>query len=319
MEYHSQHPEEETLTDEDVKEYNDFIDSARHILQSFGIDATQDGVVAYLTMENGATLRKMLSDLEYISDLISKVEDSRVDSFNYMVDTRNPYGENQWAHFFDGRGLITDASYMQSFYDSASKKTKYSYSADNYLMKTFRGVAMGTLEERRAYIDEHFGKFEWFRNQKTGEWRNKWLEFWYNYDGEQNEIPYRNIDNVTDYTGEEVRIRQYSKWEPDDIWQVQNRSYDAESKKKTAFYLAPIFSDSPMSMTVLGPKMSLEELLYGYDDASGHHLGAFLQLVNQELWRIQYVQQRAKAIEEGRVTAISNFDTGVGQLFCFLP
>ena len=320
MEYHTQHPEEETLTPEDIQEYDDFLNNVRMLLQSFGIDATQDSVAAYSIMENGKTLKDMLSDLHYIADTISKVVDDKVNSFNYMVDTRDSYNRNMWSHFFDGRGLITDASYMQSFYDSASKKTKYSYSADNYLMKTFRGACMGTLEERRDYIDEHFGKFEWFRNQKTGEWRNKWLEFWYNYDGEQKEIPYRNVDNVTEYGEDGAIIRQYSKWTPDDVWQVQSRSYDPKSEAKTAFYLAPIFSDSPMSMTVKGPRMSMEELLYGYNDDSGlHHQGALVSLVNQELWRIQYVQQRAQAIKEGRVKAIANFDGKRGMQFCFLP
>ena len=322
MEWHSQHPEDETLTQEDIQEYNDFMDKARMLLQSFGIDATRYSVAAYLMMDNGKTLRDMLGDLGWIATTITKVADDKVDSFNYMLDTRDRYGSNLWAHFFDGRGLITDASYMQSFYDSASKKTKYSYSADNYLMKTFRGACMGTMEQRRAYIDEHFGKFEWFRNQKmpkgTG-WRNAWLEYWYNYPGELKEIPYRNVDNVTDYSGEEVKIRQYSKWEPDDVWQVQNRSYEPDKDNKTAFYLAPIFSDSPMSMTVKGPKMSMEELLFGTDDNGQHKQGALVQLVNQELWRIGYVQQRAKAIEEGRVTAIANFDGRRGQQFCFLP
>ena len=320
MEYHAQHPEEETLTPEDIQEYNKFLNNIRMLLQSFGIDATQDSVATYSIMEEGKTLKDMLSDLHYIADTISKVSDEKVDSFNYIVDTRDSYNRNMWNHFFDGRGLITDASYMQSFYDSASKKTKYSYSADNYLMKTFRGACMGTLEERRKFIDDKWGKFEWFRNQKTGEWRNKWLEFWYNYDGEQKEIPYRNIDNVTEYSDEGAIIRQYSKWTPDDVWQVQSRSYDPESEAKTAFYLAPIFSDSPMSMTVRGPRMSMDELLYGYNDANKeHHQGALVNLVNQELWRIQYVQQRANAIEEGRVKPIANFDGKRGMQFCFLP
>ena len=321
MEYHSQHPEEEVLTPEDIQEYNQFIDNVRNILQSYGIDATQDAVVTYLQMdEGGKALHGMLADLEWIASTIGNLSDDRIDGFNYITDTRDRYGSNLWSHFFDGRGMITDASYMQSFYDSASHKTKYSYSADNYLMKTFRGACMGTLAERRAYIDEHFSKFEWFKNQKTGEWRNKWLEYWYNFEDEVKEIPYRNIDNVTEYGEKGTIIRQYSKWTPDDVWQVQDRNFDPEGKKKDAYYLAPIFSDSPMSMTVRGPKMNMEHLLYGYTDDKGiRHQGAFVQLVNQELWRIQYVQQRAKAIEEGRVKPISNFDGKRGQQFCFMP
>lgn len=321
MEYHLQHPEDEVLTQKDIDEYNAFVDHARMLLQSFGIDATQDSVVTYLLRDNGATLAGMFADLHWIADFISEVEDSRVDSFNYIIDTRDKYKRNQWTHFFDNRGLITDASYIQSFYDSASHKTKYSYSADNYLMTVFRGVAMGTQEERRAFIDEHFGKFEWFRNQKTGEWRNKWLEYWYNDIGTQAKLPYRNIDNVTDYNGYTTRIRPYSKWEPDDIWEIQNRSYAPDRyRDNTAYYLSPIFSDSPMSMTVLGPKMEMPTLLSGYIDSDGvYRQGALVELVNQELWRIGYVQKRAEAIKNGTVKPIANFDGKRGKMFCFLP
>lgn len=315
-----QDPESVDFGQEDVDEFNGFVDTLRNILQSYGIDATQDGTVAYLMMNEGEALYGMLQKLSYINNIIKDIDDSKVDSFNYIVDLKNQYGENQWKHFFDGAGMITDQSYMQSFYDSASKKTKYSYSADNYLMKTFRGLAMGSLEERRAYMDEHFGRFAWFRNPKTGEWLNKWLEFWYNYDGNQKEIPYRNIDNVTDYSNDSASIRQYMKWTTDDVWEVQQRSYDPESKKNTAYYLAPIFSDSPMSMTVLGPRMSMEELLYGHTDSTGvRHQGAFVQLVNQEMWRIGLVQQRAQAIKDGVIKPISNFDGARGRQFCFLP
>lgn len=321
LEYHNQNPEEETVTQQDIDDYDQFLGDVRHILQSFGIDATQDGVAAYLTVDEGKVIKDMLSGLTYIADRIAKIPDDDIDTFNYMVDLRNPYGENVWAHFFDGKGMITDESYMQSFYDSASHKTKYSYSADNYLMKTFRGVSMGSLDDRRAYIDEHYGKYEWFRDQETGEWRNSWLEFWYNYKGDQNEIPYRNIDNVTEVSDTGVpKIRQYGMWNNDDIWQVQNRSYAPDSKSNTAFYLAPIFSDSPMSMTVKGPKMNMEELLYGYVDSTNErHQGALVRLVNQELYRIGLVQKRADAIREGIIKPIANFDDGCGLLFCFLP
>ena len=50
-----------------------------------------------------------------------------------------------------------------------------------------------------------------------------------------------------------------------------------------------------------------------------HHQGALVQLVNQELWRIQYVQQRDRAIKDGRLKAIANFDGKRGMQFRFLP
>lgn len=317
-----QNPQDAVLNKDDINEYDDFISSIREILQSYGIDASQDNVVTYLMMHNGAVLSEMLNNLSFIADIISNVEDDRVDTFDYILDTKDKYGTKQWEHFFDGKGLITDESYIQSFYDSASKKTKYSYSADNYLMKQFRGIAKGTLEERRAYIDEHFGKYEWFREQKQPKergWRNAWLEFWYNYPGNEFEIPYRNIDNVTEVS-EITRIRPYSKWDTGDVWNVQNQSYNPESKNPMAYYLAPIFADSPMSMTVKGPKLSMQQLLYGYNDSQGRHQqGALVKLVSQELWRIQLVQDRKEEIKKGNIQPIANFDGERGMSFCFMP
>ena len=321
IEHDRQNPNDKWLSDAETDAYNEYLKEARDILNAFGISANEENVVSYLFSEEGVTLENMLSDLGDIAKLVTEVEDSRIKDFNYTLDLRDSSNRRVWQEFFKGRGLITDESYMQSFYDAANRKTKYSYSADNYLMKKFRGVCMGSLEERRKYIDENFGKYEWFKNQSTGEWRNKWLEFWYNEKGNHSELPYRNIDNITevDEYGR-VSIRPYMKWTEDDIWQVQDRSYEKDkNRKRTSHYLAPIFADSPMSMTVLGPRMGMEELLYGYNLNEEHKIGAFVQLVRQELWRIDYTQKRAKDIEDGKVKAIVNFDTGRGQRFCFLP
>lgn len=323
----------EKINDEKQAQYiNPVIEEARNVLQSFGIDATQEGVSSYLAAKDGSNdyseLEGMLFDLQHILNRIkSSVGNSNIDTYNYISDTVDNNGNKLWTHFFDGRGFISDDTYMQSYYDSASKKTKYSYSADNYLMKTFRGVAFGTQAERRAFIDDHFGKFEWFKNQKTGEWRNKWLEFWYNFPHDVDRLPYRNIDNISEYREDKTTVvRPYSKWTKADIWQVQNRNYDAEKESDTSFYLSPIFSDSPMSMTVRGPRMNLQQLLYGYTDkANVRHQGALIQLVNQELWRIQQTQKRAEAMKENKsIKPIANFDDNkdkgfCGFRFCFFP
>jgi hypothetical protein len=102
MQWHAQHPKDETLTDEDIEAYDNFISALRDVLQSFGIDATQEGVVSYLTMDGGKAIKQMLSDLSYAADRVLKVADDKIDSFNYIIDLRNPYGEPVWKHFFDG-------------------------------------------------------------------------------------------------------------------------------------------------------------------------------------------------------------------------
>ena len=304
--YRDSSSEDTILEQEDIDDFNKFVDQAVFILQSFGISSNRENVIAILAQaENGQALTDMMKDLYYVADTISKVSDENAANFNYLVDLQYVGGEKVWNKFFEGRGVITDESYMQSFYDSASKKTRYSYSADNYLQKTFRGLYNPDRDERRKFIEEHFMKYEWFYNHKTNTWRNRWLEHLYNAQDITNELPYRNINNITEYD-ENTKVRDYSKWTPDDVWLVQNRSYKDDAAY--AYYLAPIFSDSPMSMTVKGPVMSSSEVL-----------DALVDLVDQELWRIKYVNERAQAIERGEVKKIANFDGKRGRQFCFIP
>lgn len=299
---------------EDVDDFNLFTDRVVFLLNSFGISSNRDNVVALLAQtEQGKTLLDMLKDLHYVADTISKVSDENAKNFNYFLDLHYVGGESVWGKFFDGRGMITDESYMQSFYDSSSKKTRYSYSADNYLQKTFRGLYNPDLDERREFIEQNFMKYEWFYNHNTNTWRNKWLEHLYNAQDISDTLPYRNINNITEYgdttkdtTKSTTEVRDYSKWNPSDVWLVQNRSFDGT--KPYTFYLAPIFSDSPMSMTVKGPVLSNDEVL-----------DALVGLVDQEMWRIKYVGEREAAIERGDVKAIANFDGRRGKEFCFIP
>ena len=294
------------MEEEDLNDFNLFIDRVVFLLNSFGISSNRENVIALLAQEEqGKVLLDMLKDLHYIADTVSKVSDENAKGFNYLLDLQYVGGEPVWGKFFDGRGMITDESYMQSFYDSASKKTRYSYSADNYLQKTFRGLYNPDIDERRAFIDEHYKKYEWFYNHKTNTWRNKWLEHLYNAQDITDVLPYRNINNITEY-GESTNVRDYSRWDPSDIWLVQNRGFDGS--KPYSYYLAPIFSDSPMSMTVRGPVLNNTEVL-----------DALISLVDQELWRIKYVGERQAAIERGEVKAIANYDGRRGREFCFIP
>ena len=298
-------PDSDTA-ESDTEEFNTFLDRVVFLLNSFGISSNRENVVALLAQtEQGSTLLDMMKDLHYIADTISKVSDENAQNYNYLLDLQYVGGEPLWGKFFKGRGMITDESYMQSFYDSASKKTRYSYSADNYLQKTFRGLYNPNLDERRAFIDEHYKKYEWFYNHKTNTWRNKWLEHLYNAQDISDVLPYRNINNITEY-GDTTKVRDYSKWNPTDVWLVQNRSFDGT--KPYTFYLAPIFSDSPMSMTVRGPVLNNTEVL-----------DALVGLVDQELWRIKYAGEREAAIERGEIKPIANYDGKRGKEFCFIP
>lgn len=321
-------------SEEEKKEFYDAVDEYYNYIRSFGIDIDTNSITALIASKR---IGKLLERLGYIQEVINdQIESGKktADTFDYMVDVRHPNsGVSLWQDLFSEVGVIVDDQYIQSFYDSATKKTKYSYSVDNCIMKTFRGIEKGSQEERRKFIDEHFGKYEWFRNQKTGEWRNYWLDYFYNavngdYTSAADELslpPYKNVDNVeTESLGRAV-VRNYVKWTAEDIFDIQQSGYD--QKKNWAFYLAPIFSDSPMSLMVRGPKFTMEELIHKHSESrmknnriiKVERRGAFVDLIRQELQRIKYETERQAAIKEGKILPIDNFDQGKGLEFCFLP
>ena len=280
-----------------------------NIIRAFGIDMTEDNLSYLITAEDrGRTIKNMLSDLWELGNKIATADPNTIADKNYLEEYKD-----FWKNFFVGRGFVTETNMMQSFYDPASQKTRYSYSGDNYLQKTFRHLFSPkfTLEEKRAYINEHFGKYEWFRDQTAPEgtgWKLRWLESAYDDNNPASSLPYRNINCIdeVDKDGEHT-IRDYRDWTTSDKYRVMLRSWDTNSDKY-AYYLAPIFADSPVSMTVRGPKYSREQLEDG-----------FIRLIDQELARIKYVKEtRAQAIKEGRVLPIASFEKK-GMEFCFIP
>ena len=290
------------------KKVNDLMD----LIKSFGINITEDNVIYLLTdSQDGAKLKSMLSDLGLIADDVVKMDSENISEKNYLTDLKE-----RWKNFFRGRGMVTETKMKQSFYDPASRKTRYSYSSDNYIQRTMRNIfgKNRSKEGRQQYINEHFGKYEWYRDQSAPEgqgWKSLWLEYAYNDDNPRDELPYRSINSVN--------TKEYRDWNTSDIYRVIMRSWDTGSDDY-AFYLGPIFADSPMCMTMRGPKYSYEELISGTYDEQGRYVEpGFVRLVEQELERINYVTgARREAINEGRVLPIANYEKR-GAVFCLFP
>ena len=302
----------------------EFLTQVSEDFRSLGFDIFPEDVSYYLGREKGQFLVDKLLNMYYLLGRLQNVDSSNED-FNYALDSKTAKGKNMLRELSKGMGTVNNVNYMQSYYDSATKKTKYSYSADNYMQKMFRALTNKDKKKRQQFMRKKFMKYEWFYNHKTKTWRNKWLEEFYEHGDlfSKNGLPYLNVDNVSG--------TPYREWTTDNIFNIQRAGFmrqgDTTRGGKSAFYLAPIFADSPMSMLLKGPVMSMDELIEGtvdqYNEATP---GALVDLVDQEMWRIKYVSQdRAKAIKNKTVKPIVNLDSKdkgrgfCGRRFCFLP
>lgn len=316
------------------KKIGDIVD----IFRAFGIDTTQESIIGMLLTSDeyqGTKLGQALANLDYAA---KQIIDDLNENSNFLVDIKD-WGNrkkgskrNLWDNFFSNDvGVVTEHNYIQSFYDPSTKKTTYSYSADNYLQKVMRFFDNPLIpsDKRRKFINEKFGKFEWYRDQSKPEgsgWKSLWLQDAYNNTLKGNRpkggLPYRNVGSVQ-YKNEETgefTTKKYSEWDKQDILYAMMRNWHTGSDD-FAFYLSPIFSDSPMTIAVRGKKYSFEELIDGtYDSNGNYHPSGFLMLIDQELDRIKYVTEvREPLIKEGKLQPIACFDGKRGKQFCFLP
>jgi len=205
--------------------------------------------------------------------------------------------KDDWNTLFKSiGGFVTDVDYTTSF--RQGKDNKYSYSAPNYLDTIFRKLGKGSMEERKKFMEENFGKYEWFRD-KDGNWKNDWLRVMYNTG---REMKFKYLDVIR----KGKKDVPYSEWTPDDIREAMVIEY-LMGGSGTANYNCPIFADSPVCKLIEGPRYALAELQVNFN-----------KLVWQEMGRMKYCQEREGLIESGATLDLQNFDKR-GTRFCFMP
>lgn len=204
--------------------------------------------------------------------------------------------KSDWDDLFRSiGGFVTDVDYTTSF--RQGKDNKYSYSAPNYLDTIFKKLG-GDPAAVTAFIEENFGKYEWFRS-KDGTWKNDWIKRI--YEGHM-AFSMKDLDIIK----KGRKDVPYSEWTPDDIREAMVMEFLAGGTGY-AYYNCPIFADSPICKLIMGPR---------YDEVTLKK--QFNKLVWQELDRIKYCEERQQLIKDGKALEIQNFDKN-GTKFCFTP
>ena len=278
------------LREFDEDDYASITSKTSKILKMLGLNASNHVISNLLKSENGViSLEKVLNATKNIfNEVLNMSSDS------HLIDA---FAE-EYAIIAKEVGLVTELDNIQSF--RAGDKTYYSYSAPNYLNTLFK--IFKNDDRRDSYLQEQFGKYEWFKDKK-GNWKNEWLKLIEEDEDVRYQLALKELNNIDGV--------EYSNWEPLQIKPAFIREYfsvgyNKGSKKQFAWYNMPILSDSPVVKFI--------KFIRYTGDFKNQLIPLFNQLVKQELGRIKLVQNRRNA----DVSPIANFDKN-GDKFHFFP
>lgn len=257
----------------------------------------------------GQNLRTYGSDrgmVEYLNDVVKSL-DNVVKNKQKDYDPFKFKGENNISgslgNFLKFVTDHMDNTTSSSFYDDGNMYQSYVIpSFMTKLMSKFHG----TPKEVEKFINEEYGKSEWFFDKKNNRWRINWLQ----------RALKASSDGVLSHKVElNFNKHSYMRTMTDAEYAVSLLSeYVAEaSKGKTGEFLAwfrvPMLSNKPSSEFIR---------FYAFTGMNYQNdiLDGMLDIFEQELSRIQTVRMRNK--KKGDPGFIKNWDTN-GRKFCFLP
>lgn len=273
------------LREFDEGDYEELTEKVSKGLKMVGLNANAHVISNLLKSENGiVNLEKVVNAMKNIFSGIEGMPEGA-----HLIETFS----DDYNTIAQEVGLVSELDNIQSFRNG--DKTYYSYSAPNYLDTMFK--IFKSDERRDAYLQEQFGKYNWFKSKRTGQWRSEWLRLIESDEDVRDQMMLKELNNIDGI--------EYTNWEPLQIKVAFVREYfsvgyNKGSKKQFAWYNMPIFSDSPVVKFIKFLRYTSDSQQTFKDKL----LPLFNQLVKQELSRIKLVQERW---EKG-VSPIANFD-----------
>ena len=280
---------------------SDNLPRIKTVIESLGLEVDSDSLNETLN-EKDANISEILS---VTSEMLNKLKKGILDGKDI---NNNPIQ----LDFFDTLGgyatrlakainTIDKDSVLKSFRESG--KSYQSYTVPSYFGKVIENLKNGSAEDIRQYLMNNYGKYEWFYDHNTNQWRNEWLRAIY-----ENPDKYKNIIERKVVLHSDKK--DFNDWGDKQYALSMLTEFGLEDKsKKTAYYYLPVLADAESAEFIQF------ERFIGSDDKFKSDIRKKLSsVVWQEYYRIQLVKQRKK---EG-ATPIDNFDKR-GEKFCFIP
>jgi len=317
------------LEEDEIEE--ELIEPLTKLYKSLGFSVTKTDV-QYIVQEN---LDSITDTINKVNSILQRLKITNQNNEEY-VSENDSYTDIFRRELRDIAKVIgtVDAEYVIASLRQGDE-TRYSYSAPNYVDTMFKNLTHEDAKYRKEYIENKWGKYGWFRDQNTGEWKNTWLKEL--YEDAVKELEFKpgisNSEDAPRYLHRELKMKdipyisnsssrgeelvKYNDWTKDLIIPAYIGEYFAFPQSDFANYNFPIFADSPCAKFI---KMRR----YHGGNYKAEVLQEMVNVARQELWRMEFVEQRLNQ----RAEPIQNFDNSIkngkvkygrGSEFCFFP
>ena len=302
---------EQYLTKDKDKNWHTFVD----ILRSIGIDQ-EEGELRWALVDS-----KIANDspiavfdvLEKANSILSNLQSAKYqkvdkDGNKVPVDILKEF-TGYYTDIANLIGFIGENSTESSFHHL--DKTRYSYTVPNYLGKVLKELKNVNSDEKRfkAYIEDNFGRYQWFRDKEHDVWFNSWIEDLVEHPELRKVLDHKVVLDFNKKGFFEAGSLEYSLG--------LLREFNAPKDANQAWYYVPMLSDTDSSEFIKFTK----DVDNGYQQRL---IDKMTLTVLQEYNRIKLVRERKVGVENGTVDPIANFDEvkgkgGRGLKFCFFP
>lgn len=258
-------------------------------------------------------MRRYLSTILEKATVITRPKQGYQNGDNLVLKFQNSY-------LSIGNALtMANEAYSQTSF-RFNNNTRFSYIAYDMITRMSNLLSKTSTDEAIArgtkYLEDNYGQYDFFRDQKTGEWNNVWLQQWFEQD-EHGEYTIRNnfkILNMLGFGGNEDKD-SFGKVSSKTLMDSHILAFLNGNKDKWGneygYYRNALFSDTDASVLV-------KQIRYTGDNYKEVIINNLAKVLRQEIERIISVM---KSSEDPNTIKIEFYNEGKknGQKFNFFP
>ena len=277
------------------------------LLQALGIPTDTldiDVLVPYISedfkeallSEDPETRAEAFNDLNEILNSKVRGDISRIIQAAINI-TREGKGYSPGDHLMDKfRGAynniadslaISSEAFSQASFLGMENSQMFSYTMPDRISTVVGIISKAkTPEEARLYIEKEFGKYAFYRDPKTQEWMNTWIETLFENPAVRKAFAYANVlgfnsrkkgNSIQDVNNDAMM---------DGIITAMFSANDASDGTKMGWFRNPLFSDTPALVMLKMPR-------YTGDNYKEEILRGLVKTLRQEIDRITFILNQA--------------------------